>query len=88
MRIFFLTTVLMTDVATHTNATIALVGGGKSIHARDGYQFPNKNALVTAVQAWCTNRVIAAINYGDINTWDVRTRICTHSPCCPPLIRQ
>jgi hypothetical protein len=35
--------------------------------------------LTTALEAWCTNSATATSTYGDINTWDVRTRICIHA---------
>jgi surface protein len=36
-----------------------------------GFQPADKTALKTALEAWCTNELIATTTYGDINTWDV-----------------
>jgi len=38
-----------------------------------GFQPADKQALKTAVDAWCSHSATAATIYGDINTWDVRT---------------
>jgi hypothetical protein len=59
-------------------ALMSLVG------ATHGFRPVDRTALKTAVEAWCTDESAATVTYGDINTWDVRTTLCTHSPCCPP----
>jgi hypothetical protein len=56
-----------------TKATAAHVGVQTSLHARNGYQFADRTALKTAVDAWIADEPAATANYGDINTWDVRT---------------
>jgi hypothetical protein len=38
--------------------------------------------LKDALSSWCTDSATATTTMGDINTWDVRTRICTNIPCC------
>jgi len=62
-----------------------------------GFQPADKQTLKSAVEAWCSNNFMASVRFGDINTWDVRTCICTdagrpaiHSPMtvanpCPSL---
>ena len=47
-----------------------------------GFQPADRTALKFAVEAWCTDSSTSF--YGDINTWDVRTCICTHSLEGPP----
>jgi surface protein len=54
------------------------------VSATHGFQPSDRTTLKTAVEAWCTDEAAATTVYGDINTWDVRTRICTFSSCCPP----
>jgi len=44
-----------------------------------GFQPADRTALKTAVESWCSNSVTATTTYGDINSWDVRTCLCTHS---------
>ena len=63
-------------------ALMSLVG------ATHGFQPVDRTALKAAVEDWCADSAAATTTYSDINTWDVRTRICTHSPCCPPHPRQ
>ena len=46
--------------------------------------FTIKGNLSTAIDDWIANSTTATATYGDINTWDVRTHICTHSLCSPP----
>ena len=55
-----------------------------TVTSASGFQPADRTALKTAVEAWCTDESAATTTYGDINTWDVRTRICTHSLCCLP----
>jgi len=45
------------------------------------FQPANRTVLKTAVESWCTNSTSATTTHGDINTWDVRTRMCTPPPC-------
>jgi hypothetical protein len=59
-------------------ALMSLVG------ATHGFQPADRTVLKTAVEAWCTDESTATSAYGDINSWDVRIRICTHSPYYPP----
>jgi hypothetical protein len=49
-----------------------------------GFKPVSRDELKAAVEAWCADSVSAINTYGDIKTWDVRIRICTHSSCCPP----
>jgi len=52
-----------------------------------GFQPADRTSLKHAVNAWCSNSDAATTTYGDINTWDVRTRKCTHCSWCPPHSR-
>jgi hypothetical protein len=52
-----------------------------AVASTSGYQFADRAALKTALVEWCADSGAATNTYGDINTWDVRTRTCTHSPC-------